>query len=581
MQHALNMQCNFPADCQNILEDQEFSADLQFEAAAPWPLLLFNTKHLQSKRYPQQEAENLVNHWLDENSRHITLIGICSYYLFNELVNQLDKNCTLTLIEKDPKLLKSFLSALNITKTPETQPSIKFICHSDEEELCLNFRKELSANPKMCDALFIAPACERLRWDLKQLRERLRIEVRLEAMDRITVASFADEWLQNSLINLPEISQSCGIQSLYGQFKDRDALIICAGPSLNDSLECIKQLQNRYLIIVVGTALKPCLKAGIKPHLTIVLDSDPKVFKQFMNITDLPGYLIASYNVFPAIFQLYGKRLFPFNSNISNDFARWLEQAGIKHGELHVGGTVSLSAIDSARRLGCRNLMIFGLDLCFSEDGTSHAANTMYEDQKIIQGLVRVKGNKVKTVGTTGQFASYIEIINAYLLQVFSDFKGKTINVNKSGAFIKGLQLMSPEEFSGLKHQPEIDLHQRIEELSQKPDCRIDAHFQQTINTMKQIACEGKALLEQLQGSKIPQGLEEYENKVQNDSFCSQLLSPALKAWCMSIENNETDPLTMTRSFLSQVQGCAEWISGLLELSQQRYKQITEGVSHG
>ena len=575
-------------DTLDIIKVAEDTGDLIFQEAPEFPLasLVINDRlfPLQSRRRPETEATNLINHWLQDPSkrRTITLLGIPNLYIVSELIDKLPQGSTLILLDPSAKYLKKLFSCSDLSLLISDSIKIHLLCHEDPIALVSAFHNIISNETCLSDATYITPAQARTRPELGDIQNSLNAKIRLSAMDRVTVASFADEWLQNCLINLPEICQSPGIKVLFDQFKKKDALIICAGPSLNSSLEYIKEHQNKYLIIAVGTALKPCLNAGIRPHLTIALDSDPKVYRQFMDIENTPGVLITSYTLFPGIIQMYSSNILPFNSLVTKGFAAWLKNADCEHGFINIGGTVSLSAIDCALRFGCENLFVFGLDLSFPEDGTSHARNSMYQGQKISRGLIKVKGNRHKTVNTTKQFANYIEIMNSYFRDVFTSFKGKIFNVNSCGAHIEKLELVRPEDFHSRKHNVSEDLHTIIANCMKPVNNDIDSLCINTIESFKEICLKSKKLLDSIPSCGTPPELQEFENEIKNCPLCSQLLAPSLKSWCISIENsNDLSPEEMTLSLLNQINGASEWIYGLLENSHQRYKQQTQGVSHG
>ncbi|NQZ56092.1 MAG: DUF115 domain-containing protein [Lentisphaeraceae bacterium] len=575
-------------DTLDKIKAAEDTGDLTFQEAPEFPLasLVINNRlfPLQSPPRPEIEATNLINHWLQGSlkRRTITLLGIPNLYIVSELIDKLPQGSTLILLDTSAKYLKKLFSCSDLSILISDSIKIHLLCHEDPTALASAFHNIISNETCLSDATYITPAQARTRPELGDIQNSLNAKIRLSAMDRVTVASFADEWLQNCLINLPEISQSPGIKVLFDQFKKKDALIICAGPSLNSSLEYIKEHQKKYLIIAVGTALKPCLNAGIRPHLTIALDSDPKVYRQFMNIEDAPGVLITSYTLFPGIIQMYSSNILPFNSLVTKGFAAWLNNADCEHGFLNVGGTVSLSALDCALRFGCENLFVFGLALSFPEDGTSHAKNSMYQGQKISHGLVKVKGNRHDTVNTTKQFANYIEIMNSYFRDVSASFRGKIFNVNSCGAHIEKLELMRPEEFNSRKHNVAEDFQQIVSSLIKPVNSEIDSLCISTIESFKEICLKSKNLLSSVTSNKTPPELKEFENEIKNCPLCSQLLAPSLKSWCISIENsNDLSPQEMTLSLLNQINGASEWIYGLLENSHQRYKQQTQGVSHG
>lgn len=49
--------------------------------------------------------------------------------------------------------------------------------------------------------------------------------------------------------------------------------MVAAGPSLNKNIQVLKKAKNRLFILAVDTAVKPLIKAGIKPDAFITIDA--------------------------------------------------------------------------------------------------------------------------------------------------------------------------------------------------------------------------------------------------------------------------------------------------------------------
>ena len=532
---------------------------------------------LQSKRDPQREAKKLVDHWLqdvDDKPMVICLVGVCSNFILEALLTKLPYNSHVLVVEPSPENLKSFIENCGSHKIYDKE-NIHFVTAGSPQDLSNSFRKKISTFGNLCSHIFSLPAVNRFRPELEDTKEVLSRAVKVEAMDRGTNAAFSAEWLQNSIINLPEIINAPGAVKLHNKFKDSDVYVVCAGPSLNDSLEFLKKHQNDALIICVGTALKPLMAAGISPHITIIIDSDPKVSKQFTGIDNPPGYLMCTYTIFPGIVQKYQDKIIAFNCVVTEGFSKWLKTSGINHGTLNVGGTVALSALDLAKITGSTNIFTFGLDLAYSDDGTSHAQNSMYDQEKRITGLVNVQGNRKEKVKTTSQFAGYIDIMNRYLSENFSSFNGNIYNVNDHGAKLAVMELISPEDLPHKITQNSScsDINELIEN-QQTTDLHVESLIDQAVDELQDIKNQSKMLLDEFDGNCIPQGIEFFEEKIKTSDVCSNLLDQAMRAWSMQVTNGaEKDPVELTRSFVTQINGSADWVSGLLERSQNRLKQ--------
>jgi hypothetical protein len=540
---------------------------------------------LQNIRNPQREAENLVKHWKVESpkARTVCLLGLSSLYIIVELLKVLGERATLIVVEPSEDILASFKASNNLTVLDPLPAQVTFISNNDESQLTKNFRIEMRKHEIFCDGMYMTPPIERLRPHLKSLQEKLNVQIRLEAMDRVTTVKFADEWLQNSIINLPEVLNGASIEQLFDKFTHTDAIVLCAGPSLSESLEVIKKRQKDCLVICVGTALKPALNAGIKPDITIVVDSDPVVFKQFQNIEHFPGWFVGKYTIFPGLPQLYKNKFISFNSVLTQDFSEWLAEGGFKYGTLNIGGTVALSAIDCALKLGARNIFLFGLDLAYAEDGTSHAKNSVYDGNKTNNGLIKVQGNRHKEVATTKQFANYIHILDRYFKDIFSVYTGKIFNVNNHGAQFQHIDLLSPKEAEHLIQKSDDNLAENFNLARQVLDPnKLSGFLTKSLEELKSIKETADSLLKRMNNKNIPDDLPQFEEDIKNSNVTKCFLSSALQGWCLQISNNpDRNPHEMSVDLVKQVSGATDWVIGLLENSLLRFLKQTQGVKNG
>lgn len=527
---------------------------------------------LQSKRNPQREAESLVNHWLGKdtfNPKVIGLVGVSSEFLINQLLERLPSESHLILIESSYEYLNAFIKTKPLKNIP-SDVHLHILADENLDNLMKAFRRTISQIPVFCTGLYIAPAVIRMRSNLSTVKEVLARAVKLEAMDRSTAAAFSDEWLQNSIINLPELSKSPGVKNLTGQITENDALVICAGPSLNDSLEQIQELSKSCLTICVGTALRPLLAAGIKPDITIIVDSDPKVFKQFEGIDELPGKLVCSYTCFPGIIQKYSDKIIPYNCTVSQDFASWIGSIGLDHGKLNVGGTVAVSALDLARIAGCPKIFSFGLDLAYADDGTSHAQNSMYDNHKQLAGLVKVKGNRQEHVQTTGQFAGYIDIINNFTSEKFAEYTGRLFNVNTAGAKFTNMDLIYPEDCLRQYTQNSKKICINAITNHETKTESVKKIILTAIDELKELSFKAGTVLT-MSAERISEKIfSDFEKSLQNSPVCNQLLNQAMQAWCMKITSGTEDPHILSMNLAKQIKESSDWISGLLEKSLER-----------
>ncbi len=82
---------------------------------------------------------------------------------------------------------------------------------------------------------------------------------------------------KNLIKNLEYIKRYGGLSRIIPAFRDKNIIIIGAGPSIGKELNSLKKFQNRDEIIIISTdmALKPLIKHGIEPGYVISCETTP------------------------------------------------------------------------------------------------------------------------------------------------------------------------------------------------------------------------------------------------------------------------------------------------------------------
>jgi len=288
---------------------------------------------------------------------------------------------------------------------------------------------------------------------------RVTETVHLQTFNVGTMIDRGRLWQHNTLRNLRHLIASPGVDALSGAFEGRPAIVLGAGPSLNETLKVLPTLANRFVVISTGTALRPARKAGIRPDTVVTVDGSRRTGPQFATRCD-DLYLVCSSLAYPPILPKF-RGIFSA-SMAANPLSRWLEGFGAPKGSLVAAGTVTTSAVDLALKMGCNPVLTTGFDLSFGEDGTTHADNTIYHGSRLDPNrLIRVPGNAGADVLTTEQFRCYI-----LLAQDFIRERPETrfVNLTDKGARIDGMEVASPTELSAFAAEP-FDAFARVVEI--------------------------------------------------------------------------------------------------------------------
>lgn len=124
-----------------------------------------------------------------------------------------------------------------------------------------------------------------------------------------------DVWDQNTLENLPRFTRERSIWRLAGKHQDDAMIIVGASPCLKRDIKELVKLEKhprrkQFVVIVVNSALKPCLEGGVKPDYVIAIDGNPETIVDDLDCDNEDLTLIASNNVAPKIFDVWkGKEI--------------------------------------------------------------------------------------------------------------------------------------------------------------------------------------------------------------------------------------------------------------------------------
>ncbi|PIR21845.1 MAG: hypothetical protein COV44_11130 [Deltaproteobacteria bacterium CG11_big_fil_rev_8_21_14_0_20_45_16] len=182
---------------------------------------------------------------------------------------------------------------------------------------------------------------------------------------------------RNSMLNIPETMKSPDFRNLRGFFKGKPGILIGAGPSIEAQLPWLRDQQKHAILIAADTMLRPLREAGIYPHIICSIERTPEV----QSLLD-PGQshkntlLLASQVLDPSCFETYqGPNSIYFPNNHWN---RWF---GFRRSHFGTGHSCMGLAMACISYLECDPILLMGLDLCWSKQGSSHMSKVPYLEE--------------------------------------------------------------------------------------------------------------------------------------------------------------------------------------------------------
>jgi hypothetical protein len=206
--------------------------------------------------------------------------------------------------------------------------------------------------------------------------------------------------LGNSTFYTRQIENVCenrhSAYCLKNLFKDKTAVLLAGGPSLDDILPWVIENRDNLVVVAVSRISRRLQQLNFYPDIVVTVDPHSCSFDVSKHMLRFHEHAVLV-NAFHATPLLLGQWAGP-SLYLDNRYS-WKTDAKTIKG---VGPTVSNSAINLIIALGCKQIILAGLDLCFSEKGFSHAKGSderkagafiAYADQTVITN----SGNTAET----------------------------------------------------------------------------------------------------------------------------------------------------------------------------------------
>jgi Uncharacterized protein conserved in bacteria len=160
--------------------------------------------------------------------------------------------------------------------------------------------------------------------------------------------------------------------------------IIANGPSLDESIDYLKENKERALLVACGTAISALHKAGVKPDIYVAVERLDVVATSLNSLNDKEYLqdiiLIGSDVLHPQLRELFAKRIYAFKDNeamyalLSTHFTNIKEYKSFSL----INPLVGNFGVSAMLHIGFKNLYFFGLDNGFKSAEHHHSKFSFY-----------------------------------------------------------------------------------------------------------------------------------------------------------------------------------------------------------
>jgi len=340
--------------------------------------LRFNGLLIHSGYDPKKEAEKFAQKTQEGNK--VFLYGFGLGYHIKSILERLGPNGSLLVVELNSEILSASLSLIDHTEILK-DPRFSLISNQNQQIAAKEISKQMSklgvsSDSKNTDILVHNPSFNSLPKGFEKISNALEILL----MERRVPLIFGNLENQNYALNKEIILKSKGIRSAKETHKNKPAILISAGPSLDNALPYLKSFNHSTILACVDTAFPILKKMQIPLDYVFSLDPQDESFEFFIDHLDASVNLVYLPTANARILANFkGNKIVAFKEGSFQEDAKLTKEKGTTV----AGGSVSCFGLDCLIQMGCNPIFIIGQDCAFTGNRT-YARKSIQEDKLIM-----------------------------------------------------------------------------------------------------------------------------------------------------------------------------------------------------
>lgn len=405
------------------------------------------TTYMHSKYNPLREAEAIVNEYEDiKDGTNVIFYGTGLGYHIDIFLEKYP-NINYYIYEPIPEILYAYLSNKSMKKLP-SKNLINIMTGADKNQLFTFLSRFIDKNRG--DVLLVELPIHKqiFSQEYEGFLEIFKKTVESKRSGLHTDYAFQKRWIVNSMKNFGDVlSTSNIIVGNKGKFKNKPALLVAAGPSLNEEIENIRYIKEKGLayIFSVGSAINTLIHHNIYPDAACTYD--PKVGNQWVfvkvkekNIKEIPMIFGSSVG-YETLVDYPGEKYHMITSQdtVSNYFLKTENDERID--VVLDAPSIAVVTMQLLYTLGFGPIVLAGQNLAYRgkerhSEGVYYSKEVSEEEMKNGIWVEDVYGNEVLTDEGFNRMREQMELY----INEFPNIE--VINTTKGGANIEGTTFM-------------------------------------------------------------------------------------------------------------------------------------------
>lgn len=407
-------------------------------------------QYVHSKYDPEKDAERLVDKFDGNTDQHVLFIGIGLGYHIQTFIER-NPDAKYSIYEPNEEVMFTYLST---SKLPLENLEQVFV-GTNAQYLNIEIEK-LLVTSKGKIQLFTLPIYEKIYGKEIAVIQKKIVEALKDKKSALAVnVSFQKRWTINAIKNFPSVLKTPNILHDVDKevFKGKPAIIVAAGPSLDEEFENLRYIKENGLayIFSVGSAINALIEHGIYPDAACTYDPQDINYRVIQiikdkELTDIPLVFGSSVG-FETLENYPGHMLHMLVSQDTIAPAFLGENLVTDLDYVNDAPSIAVVTYQLLSQLGCGEIILVGQNLAYVGDdhyasGIDYGRGTKAKKEQFEKAPLTkdVYGNEVKTNEGFNAMREQLEMYIHMYPQI------KTINTTKGGATIKGTIFKPLEE---------------------------------------------------------------------------------------------------------------------------------------
>lgn len=403
-----------------------------------------------------------------------------AYYFLKEWL-EADDSRDLVFLEDDPGIIVSFL---------RTELASRIL---EDRQVHIYFVDNIEENAKELSDFFPVRKVEvtALPFYLQTKKEKFeQLKLQIFRKTVLSESIFLDRLhsyvpFRNLLFNLRHFTYSFLTNSFVGAFEKVPAVVCGAGPSLEQSIETLRNLGTRAIVIAGGSTLASLSHYGIRPHFGVLIDPNLEEYHRMRSNWNFEIPLLYATRVCPEVFDMMNAKLGYIRAGIGGMGELWMDE------EFHIQDrllgaslndesiSVTTISVSLAHEFGCDPIIMTGIDMAFTgkkqyAEGVQGYKSISVKDlerKKLVENRIFQKKDR----NDNEIYTSVKWLMESSCLSAFAkSHPEKTfLNATQGGIGIEGIEYMPLDEIAKKYLTKEVDFLSWIDSLIRQTQVQV------------------------------------------------------------------------------------------------------------